>query len=99
MNDRIKVMPCACFSHDDHGGRLRIDMELPGVDKKNISLDMRKDSFCVSAPRGEDTEYSGCFMLAHEVMPEKTEAKYESGLLRIFAPIRDWELRVNVTIQ
>jgi HSP20 family molecular chaperone IbpA len=38
-------------------------------------------------------------MLAHEVVPEKTEAKYESGLLRIFAPIRDWEERRNVTIQ
>jgi HSP20 family protein len=99
MNDRIKVTPCACFSHDDQGGRLRIDMELPGVDKKNIKLEMRKDSFCVTAPRGEDTEYSGCFMLAHEVFPEKTEARYESGLLRIFAPIRDWEHKVNVSIQ
>jgi HSP20 family protein len=99
MNEKIKVMPCACFSHDDQGGRLRIDMELPGVDKKDIKLEMRKDSFCVTAPRGGDTEYSGCFMLAHEVFPEKTEAKYESGLLRIFALIRDWEHKVNVSIQ
>jgi HSP20 family molecular chaperone IbpA len=60
---------------------------------------MRKDSFCVSAPRGEDTEYSGCFMLAHEVTPDKSEAKYESGLLRIYAPMRDWEHKVNVTVQ
>jgi HSP20 family molecular chaperone IbpA len=99
MNNRIKVMPCACFSHDDQGGRLRIDMELPGVDKKDILLEMRKDSFCVSAPRGEDTEYSGCFMLAHEVMPEKTEAKYESGLLRIFSPIKGWEQKVDIMVQ
>jgi HSP20 family molecular chaperone IbpA len=74
-------------------------LELPGVDKSDITLDMRKDSFCVSAPRGEETEYSGCFMLAHEVVPEKTEAKYESGLLRIFAPIKDWENKVSVMIQ
>jgi HSP20 family molecular chaperone IbpA len=74
-------------------------LEIPGVDKKDIALEMRKDSFCVSAPRGEDTEYSGCFMLAHEVEADKTEAKYESGLLRIFAPIRDWEHKVNVTVQ
>jgi HSP20 family molecular chaperone IbpA len=74
-------------------------LELPGVDKKDITLEMRKDSFCVTAPRGEDTEYSGCFMLAHEVEADKTEAKYESGLLRIFAPIRDWEHKVNVTVQ
>ena len=99
MNERLKVTPCACFSHDDKGGQLKIEMELPGVDKKDIRLEMRKDSFCVTAQRGEDTEYSGCFMLAHEVVPEKTEAKYESGLLRIFAPIRDWEHKMNVTIQ
>jgi HSP20 family molecular chaperone IbpA len=59
---------------------------------------MRKDSFCVSAPRGEDTEYSGCFILAHEVVPEKSEAKYESGLLTIFAPMKGWEEKVNVMI-
>jgi hypothetical protein len=39
------------------------------------------------------------FMLAHEVMPDKTEAKYESGLLRIFAPMKDWEHKVNVMVQ
>jgi len=99
MNERPKVTPCACFSHDDKDGRFKIELELPGVDKKDIKLDMRKDSFCVSAPRGTDTEYSGCYMLAHEIAPEKAEAKYESGLLRIFAPIRDWEVKVSVMIQ
>ena len=99
MNNRSKVTPCACFSHDDKDGRFKIELELPGVDKKDIKLDMRKDSFCVSAPRGEDTEYSGCYMLAHEIVPEKTEARYESGLLRVFAPIKDSESKVNVHIQ
>ena len=99
MNDRISVTPCVCISHDDQNGRLKIELELPGVDKKDIALEMRKDSFCVSAPRGEDTEYSGCFMLAHEVTPDKTEAKYESGLLRIFAPMKDWEHKANVPVQ
>ena len=99
MDNKTKVTPCACFSHDDQGGRLRIDMEMSGVDKKDISLEMRKDSFCVSAPRGQDMVYSGCFTLAHEVVPEKTEAQYESGILKIFAPIRDWDHRVNVTIR
>lgn len=99
MDDRIRVTPVACVSHDDQSGGLRIEMEMPGADKKDISLEMRKDSFCVSAPRGQDTEYSGCFPLSHEVLPEKAEAKYENGLLKIFAPIRDWEHRTKVTIQ
>jgi HSP20 family protein len=98
MEVKTRITPCACVSHDDRDGRLKIELELPGVDKKDIKLDMRNDSFCVSAPR-EDTEYSGCFMLAHEVVPEKTEAKYENGLLQIFAPMKDWDHRVTVMVQ
>jgi len=33
------------------------------------------------------------------VESEKAEAKYENGLLKIFAPIKDWEHKVNVMIQ
>jgi hypothetical protein len=32
-------------------------------------------------------------------MPEKTEAKYESGLLRIFSPIKGWEQKVDIMVQ
>lgn len=99
MNNRTRYTPCACFSHDDKDGRLKIELELPGVNKHDISLDMRKDSFCVSASRGEDAEYSGCYMLAHEIHPEKTEAKYENGLLRIFAPLKDWEHKISIPVQ
>jgi len=99
MNNKMLLAPCVCVTHDDHNGRLNIEMELPGVEKKDIKLDMKKDGFCISAPRGEDTEYSGCFWLAHEVLPDKAEAKYESGLLRIFAPIKDWEQNVTIPIQ
>jgi len=63
---------------------------MPGANKSDIKLDMRSDSLCLSAPRGEDAEYSTCFMLSHEVEPEKTEARYENGLLRIFSPIKGW---------
>ncbi len=99
MNNRTKISPCACVFHDDKNGRLKIELELPGVDKKDISLEMMKEGFCLSAPRGEDVEYSGCFWLAHEVIPDKTEAKYESGLLTIFAPMKDRGDKVNITVQ
>ncbi len=73
-------------------------MEMPGVNKNDIKLDMRSDSFCLSTPRGNDTEYSSCFKLSHELEPGKTEAKFENGLLRIFSPIKGWENRVSVQI-
>ncbi len=97
MAEISKVTPCACFSHDDQGGRLKIEVEMPGVNKKDISLEMRKYSFCVSAPRG-DSQYAGCFRLTHEVEPDKAEAKYEDGLLRVFAPIKDWDKVSKITI-
>ena len=99
MAEKAKVTPCVCFSHDDKEGRLSIEVQLPGVDKKDISLEMRRDSFCVSASRGEDTQYSGCFMLAHEVEFAKTQARYENGLLKVFAPIKGWEDRSLITVQ
>jgi len=99
MDEKTRLTPCACFSHDDPGGRLKIEIEMPGADKNNMKLDMRKDSFCISAPRGEDREYSSCFALSHEIYPEQAEAKFDNGLLRIFAPIRDWEHKVNIPVQ
>ena len=99
MNDKIRINPCACFSHDSTSGRLMIEVELPGANKSDIKLDMRSDSLCLSAPRGDEAEYSTCFMLSHEVEPGKTEAKYENGLLRIFSPIKGWEDKVSVQVQ
>jgi len=99
MNEKTRLTPCACFYHDDVQGRLNIELEMPGVDKSNIKLDLRKNSFCVAAPRGADAEYSSCFTLSHEIEPEKAEAKYESGLLKIFAPMKDWEHTVSVQVQ
>ncbi|MCX8116974.1 MAG: hypothetical protein N3G78_03440 [Desulfobacterota bacterium] len=99
MNEKRQFTPCACFSHDDKAGRLKIELELPGARKESISLDMRKDSFCVTAPRGDDVEYAGCYMLAHEIHPDKAEAKFENGLLRIYAPLKDWEYKVSIPVQ
>jgi HSP20 family protein len=99
MNDKMKLTPCACFSHDETGERLMIEVEMPGVNKSDIRLDMRSDSLCVSAPRGKDAEYSSCFVLSHEVEPDKTEAKYENGLLRIFSPIKGWDKKISVHVQ
>jgi len=99
MSEKTRLTPCTCSYHDDVQGRVNIELEMPGADKNNIKLDLRKNSFCVSAPRGEDAEYSSCFMLSHEIEPEKAEAKYDSGLLKIFAPMKDWEQKVSIQVQ
>lgn len=97
METKERITPCTCFSHQGDG-RLQIEVQLPGVDKKDISLTMRPSSFCVSGKK-DNTEYAGCFELSHEVESKKAEAKYENGILKIFAPIKDWEQKVDVKIQ
>ncbi len=87
--ERTKLSPLVTLSHDLKTERLEIDVRLPDVDQKNISLDLKDDSFCITAPKN-GTEYSGCFLLDHEVQPEKVETKYEEGVFRILAPYRNY---------
>jgi HSP20 family protein len=68
-----------------------MDVEMPDVNKDDIRLEMGENSFCVFAPL-----YSRCFRLPHEIEPEKTEAKYENGSLRIVSPIKEHRVVVDV---
>ncbi len=77
------------LSHDLNTERLEIDVELPGVDQKNIALDLKSDSFCITAPKN-GSEYSGCFLLDHEVEPSKVETRYEEGVFRILTPYKNY---------
>jgi HSP20 family protein len=87
--ERTTIIPMVTVSHDINQERLEIDVRLPDVDEKKISLDMKNDSFCISAPKN-GTEYSGCFLLDHEVDPGTVETKYEDGLFRILTPYKNY---------
>ena len=87
METKERITPCTCVSHKE-GGRLQIEVQLPGADNKDISLNMRSDSFCVSGKK-DNTEYAGCFELSHDVEFKKASARCENDSLRIFAPIKD----------
>jgi len=90
-----RIEPCTYFFPDDKTGRLGIEVKLPGVEKKGITLEMKNDNFCVRALKGEDFEYSGCFVLPQEIEFDKRVARFEDGLLRIIAPkVRSWTDRV-----
>ena len=82
-----EIAPCACVIANDKEDRIKIELQLPGVDKKDVSLEMKKDSFCISAPRGEELEYSGCYTLPYEVESGREEIRFENGLLRVSVPI------------
>ncbi len=87
--ERNKESPRVFLSHNLEAQRLRIEVQLPEVDESKISLDLKKDSFCITVPRN-GTEYSGCFLLDHEVEPEKKETRYENDMLSITVPFKGW---------
>lgn len=90
-----RIEPRASFFVDDRTGRLEIEVKLPGVQERDVTLEMKKDNFCVRALKGGDFEYSGCFDLPEEIEPDKRVARFEDGLLGIIAPkVRSWTDRI-----
>jgi HSP20 family molecular chaperone IbpA len=94
----VKVAPDVCsYVNDDHT-RLFIEITIPGVEKKDINLKMHEDSFNLTAPR-KDIEYVTTLSFCCPVVPEKAEAKYENGLLKIEIPFKDemdGSLKINI---
>lgn len=85
----------------DDGENLIIRFDMPGVDKEDIRINIEEDLVEVKADRRierEDREedyyklersYRGFYRktkLPEEILPEKTRARYENGVLTIIAP-------------
>jgi HSP20 family molecular chaperone IbpA len=86
--EKISVSPDVCSYFDDDDSHLIIEASLPGVKKEDISLKLLEDSLFLSAPR-DDIKYVATLAMCCPIVPGKTEAKYENGLLRIRAPFKD----------
>jgi len=62
IKEKIKLRPlwCNCFQKIEENNAC-VEIELPGVKKKDIKLKMTGDGFSVNAPK-EDMEYVGAWM-------------------------------------
>ena len=67
---------------------VEIEVSMPGVKKENISLKALPTWFHLQAKRGH-MEYNANQSFGREIIPEKTEAQYENGLLKIVAHLKD----------
>ncbi|MEN2973951.1 MAG: Hsp20/alpha crystallin family protein [Candidatus Caldarchaeales archaeon] len=81
---KVPVLPVVYVTHDEE--KYTIEIELAGVEKDKISLEVSERGFCVRAPR-EDIEYFGCWTLSHDVKPEEAKATFKSGLLTVTIPL------------
>ena len=85
IQEKIYVTPDVCmWATDDYTG-YHIEITLPGVEKEEIKLKFHEDSFFIKG-ESEETVYIGSYAVGCEVDPEKVDATYKEGLLKIEVP-------------
>jgi HSP20 family molecular chaperone IbpA len=96
---RIKVAPDTVAYPDGENHKLVVEFAIPGAPTDTIDVKILKDSIHLTAP-ARDIEYVAALALAWPVKPDKAEATYEHGLLRIEVPFKDpMEDAVKVAIK
>ena len=99
LENRIKVAPNTVAYADEEKNKLVVEFAIPGAPTDTIDLKLLPDSIHLTAP-ARDIEYVSALALAWPVKPNKAEAIYEHGLLRIEVPFKDpMEDAVKVSIK
>ena len=96
---RMKVAPDTVAYADEENHKLVVEFAIPGAPTDTIDLKMLEDSVHLTAP-ARDIAYVAALALSWPVKPDKAEATYEHGLLRIEVPFKDpMEDAVKVAIK
>jgi HSP20 family molecular chaperone IbpA len=97
--NRIKLAPDTVAYADGETHKLVVEFAIPGAPTETIDVKILGDSIHLTAP-ARDIEYVAALALAWPVKPDKAEALYEHGLLRIEVPFKDpMEDAVKVAIK
>ncbi len=86
--NRMRVAPNSVAYADEENLKLVVEFAIPGAPTDTIDLKILEDSVHLIAP-ARDIEYVAALALAWPVKPDKAEAIYENGLLRIEVPFKD----------
>jgi HSP20 family protein len=86
--ERIKVAPVTVAYADGQHDKLIVEFAIPGAPTDSIDVKILEDSVHLMAP-ARDIEYVSALALGWPVKPDKAEATYENGLLRIEVPFKD----------
>ena len=99
IENRIRVAPNTVAYADTEKDKLVVEFAIPGAPTDTIDLKLLPDSVHLTAP-ARDIEYVSAQALAWPVKPDKAEAIYANGLLRIEVPFKDpMEDAVTVVIK
>jgi HSP20 family protein len=86
--ERMKVAPVTVAYADGERDKLIVEFAIPGAPTESIDVKILEDSVHLLAP-ARDIEYVAALALGWPVKPDKAEATYENGLLRIEVPFKD----------
>jgi len=96
---RIKVAPNTVAYADAENHKLVVEFAIPGAPTDTIDVKILEDSIHLTAP-ARDVEYVSALALGWPVKPDKAQATYENGLLRVEVPFKDpMEDAVKVAIK
>ena len=97
--ERMKVAPETVAYADAELHKLIVEFAIPGAPTETVDVKILEDSVYLLAP-ARDIEYVAALALGWPVKPDKAEATYENGLLRIDVPFKDpMEDAVKVAIK
>lgn len=85
---RMKVAPDTVAYADRENHTLVVEFAIPGAPTDAIDVKILQDSIYLAAP-ARDIEYVSALALGWPVKPDRAEATYDHGLLRIEVPIKD----------
>ena len=85
---RMKVAPDTVAYADGESHKLMVEFAIPGAPTDTIDVKILQDSIHLTAP-ARDVEYVAALALSWPVKPDKAEATYDHGLLRIEVPFKD----------
>ena len=96
---RMKVAPDTVAYAEVENHKLVVEFAIPGAPTDTIDVKLLQDSIHLMAP-ARDIEYVAALALGWPVKPDKAEATYDHGLLRIEVPFKDpMEDAVKVAIK
>ena len=97
--ERMKVAPDTVAYADGERHKLIVEFAIPGAPTETIDVKILEDSVYLLAP-ARDIEYVSALALGWPVKPDKAEATYVNGLLRIEVPFKNpMEDAVKVAIK
>jgi HSP20 family protein len=111
MSQRSTSMPAVNIKEDDK--KFILDLAVPGIDKKDLKIEINEDVITISSERKSENEETGdgfkrrefsyssfcrSFYLPENVNKEKIEANYKDGILTVELP-KETEEKAKLTRQ